>query len=154
MDEFADLKDHPGIVECVVDSGAYGGKTADGEPIIKPFKFLTNIPGAASVLCKRLSEVERMYTVTVQGKNTRPSQVYPPKLVDELLGLYRAYVRSIDITRVATYQALPVYQNPVTDLAAWDPIIVTMLERSFGASDLSTSTRTATWGRSLRTSSG
>ena len=45
MDEFRDLGDFPGIVECIVDSGAYGGTTVDGEPIIKPFKFPTNIPG-------------------------------------------------------------------------------------------------------------
>ena len=98
MDEFRDLGDFPGIVERILDSGAYGGTTVDGEPIIKPFKFLTNIPGAATMLNKRLSEAERMYTVPVQGKNTKPSQVYPQKLVDALLHLYHDHIRYQDIT--------------------------------------------------------
>ena len=133
MDEFRDLGDFPGIAECIVDSGAYGGTTTDGEPVIKPFKFLTNIPGAATVLNKRLSETERMYTVPVQGKDTKPSQVYPQKLVDALLHLYHDYIRAQDVTRFPLHQALATFQSPVSDLAAWDPI-VTMLERSFGTS--------------------
>ena len=133
MDEFRDLGDFPGMAECIVDSGAYGGTTVDGEPIVKPFKFLTNIPGAAARLDKRLSETQRMYTVPVQGKNTKPSQVYPQKLVEALLYLYHDYIRNKGVTRLPLHQALATFQSPVSDLGAWDPI-VTMLERSFGTS--------------------
>ena len=127
MDEFRDLGDFPGIVECIVDSGAYGGATVDGKPIIKPFKFLTNIPGAAAVISKRLSETERMYTVPVQGKNTTPSQVYPPKLVDALLDLYHDYTEARTSCASLCTRPWPPFR------LHWDPI-VTMLERSFGTS--------------------
>ena len=131
MPEFRDLRHHPGVCECVVDSGAYGGTTETGEPIIKPFKFWTSIPGASTWLNLRMTPAQKCYTTPVEGAHTTASQVYPAKLVTTLLKMFYDYIRMKEPARFGYYQAFPIFQNPVSDLAAWDPVADT-LARSFG----------------------
>ena len=87
------LLQQPGVWSTVLDTGAWGAEI-DGQMIIKPMRFVGNLPGLDEVIHKRLSEHERQWCQPIQG--TKKSQEYPDALVDAILKHLRKAIQQME----------------------------------------------------------
>ena len=80
-----------GVIDVVTHMCEFGmkGRDAQGEgPVLKPTRFLTNIPAIARALDRRCTGCERH--VQLVGGRAKQAEVYPEQLVDAILdGLER-----------------------------------------------------------------
>ena len=107
MPEITRLASLHGVYEFTLDSGAFGA-TINGNPVIKPFKIMTNLPGLDEVLQRRLSQQQRAMCTPIEGAATRQSQEYPEEMCRELLQHLRQHVARTQPARFCVHQALPV----------------------------------------------
>lgn len=112
------LENHPDNYVVLADAGAFDGKDADGMPILKTFKFLTNYKELAEMLGLRLSSEERALCRPLEGQRVTDSQVYPEKMVRTMLRALRAEARLRDPGRFSRPLCV-MYAKPVEDEARW-----------------------------------
>ena len=129
MPDMVRLASLPGVYAFSLDAGAFGA-FIDGNPVIKTFRLLTNLPDLDQKLQRRLSPEERAQCKPIEGAATRASQEYPEEMCRALLQHLREVARQATPSRFCdTHQALPV-QMPTDDLQQWDEI-VDNIEKSF-----------------------
>ena len=114
------LLQQPGVWSTVLDTGAWGAEI-DGQMIIKPMRFVGNLPGLDEVIHKRLSEHERQWCQPIQGTMTKKSQEYPDALVDAILKHLRKAIQQMEPFRFNINLVYAVAQ-PAQDLDAWRDI--------------------------------
>ncbi|CAK9042996.1 Integrase catalytic domain-containing protein (Fragment), partial [Durusdinium trenchii] len=83
--DIRNLRDHPDNYEAVCDAGAYGAETQDGWPIQKPHRWITNSEILAKHLSHKMTDEQKQYTKTIEGKDTKPSGQYGPGLAHAIL---------------------------------------------------------------------
>lgn len=129
MPDMVRLASLPGVYAFSLDAGAFGA-FIDGNPVIKTFRLLTNLPDLDQKLQRRLSPEERAQCKPIEGAATRASQEYPEEMCRALLQHLREVARQATPSRFCDiHQALPV-QMPTDDLQQWDEI-VDNIEKSF-----------------------
>eukprot|EP00438_Fugacium_kawagutii_P007101 Skav209599 [mRNA] locus=scaffold4140:22593:36171:- [translate_table: standard] len=128
--EVQHLRGLPGVWTVDLHAGAFG-KEIDGDPVIKPMRFMGNQPGLDEALNRKLDALEKSYCKPIQGSMTKRSQEYPELLCRIILYELKAFIYQNDPFRFAQplHQVLPV-AHPVADLSQWDGI-VDHLEKSF-----------------------
>ena len=104
----------------VLDTGAWGAEI-DGQMIIKPMRFVGNLPELDQVIEKRLDQHHRQWCQPIQGQLTKKSQEYPDALVHAILRHLRSVVQRLQPSRFNLYYAYAVAQ-PVQDLSPWATI--------------------------------
>ncbi len=122
------LMARPGVYSFVLDAGAFGA-TIEGNPVIKPLRIVTNLPGLDEVLQRRLSQVEREACTPIEGKATRQSQEYPEAMCRLLLQHLRDHIARRHPSRFCLHSVLAV-QLPTQDLDQWDEVVESV-EKSF-----------------------
>ena len=129
MPDMVRLASMDGVYSFSLDAGAFGA-TIKGNPVIKTFKLLTNLPDLDQALLRRLAPEDRALCAPIEGSATRASQEYPEEMCRALLLHLRGVARTFDPARFGElHQALPV-QMPTQDLSQWDDIVEN-IEKSF-----------------------
>ena len=129
MPQIRRLASLQGVYAFDLDAGAFGAEI-EGNPVIKTFRIMTNLPGLDEVLQRRLSQQQRALCTPIQGSATRKSQEYPEEMCREILLHLRQHVAQMQPSRFCVpHQALAV-QMPTEDLAQWDDV-VSYVETSF-----------------------
>ena len=75
-----------GVVEAIAHMCEFGMKATDAQgegPVLKPTRFLTNIPAIAHALSRRCTGCERH--VQLVGGKAKKAGIYPRQLVDAIL---------------------------------------------------------------------
>ena len=121
QDEFIKLSNLPGTTMGHAHLGAFGSETVDGQPVVKPIGMLTNMPGLAERLSVKLSSVDRQYCASIQGAETRRSQVYPHAFVREILLHLHELVAEKEPLRFGNFNVFAT-ARPVSDVKAWDNV--------------------------------
>ncbi|CAK9085324.1 Pentatricopeptide repeat-containing protein [Durusdinium trenchii] len=83
--DIQDLLKLPNVEFAACHAGAYGATNSKGQMIKKGHRFLGNCPMVLRRLTRRLSPEQLKQCVPLEGKETTLSQVYPPRLVDQIL---------------------------------------------------------------------
>ena len=123
----------PGVWSTVLDTGAWGAEI-DGQMIIKPMRFVGNIPGLDDVIHKRLSEHERQWCQPIQGTMTKKSQEYPDALVNAILKHLRQAIQQLEPFRFNINLVYAVAE-PIQDMDAWKGIFNNIEEHFQRGSD-------------------
>ena len=83
--DIQDLLKLPNVEFAACHAGAYGATNSKGQMIKKGHRFLGNCPMVLHRLTRRLPPEQLKQCVPLEGKETTLSQVYPPRLVDQIL---------------------------------------------------------------------
>ena len=124
------LQNHPDNYTVLCDAGFFDGKDADGFPIIKTYKILTNHKELAEALHKRLTPEQKAECRPLEGQRVTDSQVYPEKMVRTMLRVLRDEARRRNPLRF-TKPVVVCYAKPLADEARWRAALDTV-RQTFG----------------------
>ena len=116
------LLEHPDTRVTMCHAGAYGAEDAEGYPIIKSHRWITNSVDIAEELQLKMTPEQQMYARPIEGSRTKASGEYCQGLANAILRGLLKEVRKRNPTRFCD-KAQVFYARPMRDEAAWSYLL-------------------------------
>ena len=113
---------HPDTNITVCHAGAYGAEDADGYPIIKPHRWITNSTEVANELQLTMTPEQQMYARPIEGSRTKASGEYCQGLANAMLRGLLKETRKRNPSRFCD-KVQVFYAKPLRDEAAWNYLL-------------------------------
>ena len=113
---------HPDTLVTTCHAGAYGAEDADGFPIIKTHRWLTNSTYIAKELQLKMTPEQQMYARPIEGSRTKASGEYCQGLANAILRGLLKEARKRNPTRFCE-TARVFYARPIRDETAWNHLL-------------------------------
>ena len=113
---------HPDTLVTTCHAGAYGAEDADGFPIIKTHRWLTNSNYVAKELQLKMTPEQQMYARPLEGSRTKASGEYCQGLANAILRGLQKEARLRNPTRFCE-TARVFYARPIRDETAWNHLL-------------------------------
>ena len=129
--EILEIVDLPGVSSAVCHLGAFGAE-AEGYPLRKPLRFLSNLPEMITDLSHKLSDTDLLYCEPVKGRAAAASHEYPDALGYSIAACLRRKLQELQPQRFGNYETFAT-ARPVTEPEEWKPVFET-IKKMFGDS--------------------
>ena len=116
------LLEHPDTRITMCHAGAYGAEDAEGYPIIKSHRWVSNSKDISDELQLKMTPEQQMYARPIEGSRTRASGEYCQGLANAILRGLLKEVRKRNPARFCE-KAQVFYARPMRDEAAWSYLL-------------------------------